>query len=117
MAVRFVENGQEAVEAVAASAYDLVLMDVNMPVMDGVTALQAIRQLSGDPARTPIHMVTANVFAEDVQRYLAAGADGVLKKPIDVRELFGLIERSRLAGPTPPGEGQDVVDRLAHDAA
>jgi CheY-like chemotaxis protein len=118
VAVTFVENGREAVEAVAASAYDLVLMDVNMPVMDGVSALEAIRQLPGDPARTPVHMVTANVFEEDVRRYLAAGADGVLKKPIDVRELFALMERSRSRGcAAPPGEGQDVVDRLAHDAA
>jgi CheY-like chemotaxis protein len=118
VAVTFVENGREAVEAVCASAYDLVLMDVNMPVMDGVSALEAIRQLPGDPARTPVHMVTANVFEDDVRRYLAAGADGVLKKPIDVRELFALMERSRPAsGPTPPGEGQDVVDRFSHDAA
>jgi CheY-like chemotaxis protein len=118
VAVCFVENGREAVEAVAASAYDLVLMDVNMPVMDGVSALQAIRQLPGPEARTPVHMVTANVFEEDVRRYLDAGADGVLKKPIDVRELFALMRRSRQAsGPTPPGEGKDVVDRLSHDAA
>jgi signal transduction histidine kinase len=118
VAVTFVENGREAVEAVVASAYDLVLMDVNMPVMDGVSALKAIRELSGDPARTPVHMVTANVFEEDVRRYLDAGADGVLKKPIDVRELFALMERSRSCSrPTPPGEGQDVVERLSHDAA
>ncbi len=95
VAVSFVENGREAVDAVTASAYDLVLMDVNMPVMDGVSALEAIRQLPGPEARTPIHMVTANVFEEDVRRYLAAGADGVLKKPIDVRELFALMERAR----------------------
>jgi signal transduction histidine kinase len=118
VAVTFVENGREAVEAVVASAYDLVLMDVNMPVMDGVSALKAIRELAGDPSRTPVHMVTANVFEEDVRRYLDAGADGVLKKPIDVRELFALMERSRSgSGPTPPGEGQDVVERLSHDAA
>ncbi len=95
VAVSFVENGREAVDAVAASAYDLVLMDVNMPVMDGVSALEAIRQFPGPEARTPVHMVTANVFEEDVRRYLAAGADGVLKKPIDVRELFALMERAR----------------------
>jgi signal transduction histidine kinase len=119
VAVSFVENGREAVEAVTASAYDLVLMDANMPVMDGVSALKAIRQLDGDPARTPVHMVTANVFEEDVRRYLDAGADGVLKKPIDVRELFALMERSRAASsrPAPPGEGQDVVDGFSHDAA
>jgi signal transduction histidine kinase len=107
VAVSFVENGREAVEAVSAAAYDLVLMDVNMPVMDGVSALVAIRELPGPVARTPVHMVTANVFEEDVRRYLAAGADGVLKKPIDVRELFALVERSRTA---PTGAGARATD-------
>jgi CheY-like chemotaxis protein len=96
LAVTFVENGREAVEAVSGSIYDLVLMDVQMPVLDGVGALQAIRALPGASARTPVHMVTANVFEEDVRRYLEAGADGVLKKPIDVRELFALVERTRM---------------------
>jgi len=119
LAVTFVENGKDAVEAVTSAHYDLVLMDVQMPVMDGVSALTAIRGLPGPEARIPVHMVTANVFEEDMQRYLAAGADGVLKKPIDVRELFALIERTRseASGPTPPGEGQDMVDGVAHDAA
>jgi len=78
-------------------------MDVNMPVMDGVSALAAIRELPGPEARTPVHMVTANVFEEDVRRYLAAGADGVLRKPIDVRELFALVERSRSGVATAEG--------------
>ncbi|MGZ3279908.1 MAG: response regulator [Caulobacteraceae bacterium] len=95
LTVTFVENGREAVEAVSTTAYDLVLMDVQMPVLDGVGALEAIRALPGAQARTPVHMVTANVFEEDVRRYLQAGADGVLKKPIDVRELFALVERAR----------------------
>ena len=118
VAVSFVENGREALEAVMRSTYDLVLMDVNMPVMDGVSALCAIRDLPGDLARTRVHMVTANVFEEDIRRYLEAGADGVLKKPIDVRELFALVASvGSGGGPTPPGDGQRVVDRLAHDAA
>ena len=95
VAVSFAENGREAVDAMGSGAFDLVLMDVNMPVMDGVSALAEIRALAGPAARTPVHMVTANVFEEDVRRYMAAGADGVLKKPIDVRELFGLMERIR----------------------
>ena len=102
LAVTFVENGREAVEAVSGGAYDLVLMDVQMPVLDGVGALQAIRALPGTLARTPVHMVTANVFEEDVRRYLQAGADGVLKKPIDVRELFALVERARAGRPLRP---------------
>jgi CheY-like chemotaxis protein len=88
-----------------------------MPVMDGVAALEAIRTLPGAAARTPVHMVTANVFEEDLRRYLSAGADGVLKKPVDVRELFALVAQTRSAAAAAPREGQDVVDGLAHDAA
>ena len=104
VAIAFVENGADAVETVARSSFDLVLMDVNMPVMDGVSALKAIRALRGRQAVTPVYMVTANVFEEDVQRYLAAGADGVLKKPIDVRELFALVAQVSAS------RGQSAVD-------
>ncbi|RYG18528.1 MAG: response regulator [Caulobacteraceae bacterium] len=88
-----VENGQEAVFAVRDQTFDLVLMDVMMPVMDGVEALIAIRaeQAAAGRLRTPIHMLTANVFDEDVARYRAAGADGVLKKPIDIAALQSVI--------------------------
>ncbi|WAC58641.1 response regulator [Brevundimonas sp. SL130] len=88
-----VENGQEAVQAVAAERFDLVLMDVMMPVMDGVEALSAIRAdeaATGRP-RLPIHMLTANVFDEDVARYMAAGADGVLRKPIEPPALQAVL--------------------------
>jgi CheY-like chemotaxis protein len=115
--VTFAENGREALTALEGSGFDLVLMDVNMPVMDGVTALNAIRALDGPVARTPVHMVTANVFEEDVQRYLAAGADGVLKKPIDMRELLGLVAQVSASRATAPGDGQQMVDGLVHDAA
>ncbi len=88
-----VENGREAVQAVAAERFDLVLMDVMMPVMDGVEALTVIRAeeaATGRP-RLPIHMLTANVFDEDVARYRAAGADGVLRKPIDPPALQAVL--------------------------
>lgn len=85
-----VENGLEAIEALARDRFDLVLMDANMPVMDGPEAIRRIR--AGDLAgEVPIHMLTANVFAEDVARYMAAGADGVLTKPIQLRELFAVL--------------------------
>lgn len=83
-----VENGAEALEALEAGAFDLVLMDANMPVLDGLGALRAIRA-SG--SATPVWMLTANVFDEDVARYRAAGADGVIRKPIELRELFGVL--------------------------
>jgi signal transduction histidine kinase/ActR/RegA family two-component response regulator len=83
-----VENGAEAVKAAAAGHYDLILMDVMMPVMDGVVALQAIREAGND---VPVHMLTANVFEEDVARYIAAGADGVLRKPIEIPALHAVL--------------------------
>jgi signal transduction histidine kinase len=92
--IQFAENGRQALDALEAGSFDLILMDVNMPVMDGVSALKALRVMGGRTAATPVFMVTANVFEEDVQRYLAAGADGVVKKPIDVRELYALIGRA-----------------------
>jgi CheY-like chemotaxis protein len=88
-----VENGREAVDAVRDSRFDLVLMDVMMPVMDGVEAVTAIRAAeaeSGRP-RQPIHMLTANVFDDDVARYMAAGADGVLRKPIEIAALQAVL--------------------------
>jgi two-component system, sensor histidine kinase len=88
-----VENGQEAVEALRANRFDLVLMDAMMPVMNGVEALTVIRAeeaASGRP-RTAVHMLTANVFDEDVARYLEAGADGVLRKPIEIDALQAVL--------------------------
>ena len=59
----------EAIAAMQAQPFDLVLMDANMPVMDGVTAVRQIRALAAPTADIPIHMVTANVFDEDRDRY------------------------------------------------
>ncbi|MGH6970567.1 MAG: ATP-binding response regulator, partial [Caulobacteraceae bacterium] len=87
-----VEDGALALEAARLGAFDLVLMDANMPNMDGVAAVRAIRALPGPAAAVPIHMLTANVFDEDVALYRASGADGVLKKPIDVGALFRLLQ-------------------------
>ena len=97
-----VENGREAVEAMASEAFDIVLMDANMPVMNGLDALRAIRASGGPAAATPIWMLTANVFEEDVARYRNAGADGVVRKPIDLAELFGALS--------------DAADRVSVDA-
>ena len=59
-----------------------------MPVLDGVAALTMIR---GSGNAVPIHMLTANVFDDDVARYMAAGADGVLKKPIEIAALHAVL--------------------------
>ena len=91
VSLTLVENGAEAVVAMAAERFDIVLMDANMPVMDGLTALRAIRAAGGPGAATPVWMLTANVFEEDVARYRAAGSDGVVRKPIDLAELFAAL--------------------------
>ncbi len=83
-------DGQEGVDRFRQSPCDLILMDVQMPVMDGYAASRAIRAL--DPA-VPIVALTANAFPEDVDRALAAGMNAHLSKPIDLTQLLGVLRR------------------------
>jgi PAS domain S-box-containing protein len=85
-------NGAEAVEAVGRATYDIVLMDVQMPIMDGMTATRRIRALP-DPAASslPIIAMTANVLPEQVQRCLEAGMDAHMGKPINPGRLLELL--------------------------
>lgn len=87
MDVETVCDGAEAVEAVMRGGFDLVLMDVHMPGMDGLEATRAIRQRGGPISRTPILALTANVQAEHVARCLEAGMDGHVAKPINLAVL------------------------------
>ncbi len=91
-----VENGALAVEAVAAEAFDVILMDVQMPVMDGLTAVRAIRarEAAQGLPRTPILMLTANALPEHRTASAAAGADAHLTKPITAPVLLGAIEQA-----------------------
>ena len=94
--VACVENGQEALDALAADHFDLVLMDMQMPVMDGLTAIrhQRAREASGlaaNEGRLPIIMLTANALPEHVSASLAAGADRHLDKPITAATLFAAL--------------------------
>lgn len=83
-----VADGAEAVEAVKRNTYDLVLMDMHMPVMDGLSATQAIRAWETERGlRTPVLALTANVLVEQVEKCLQAGMDGHLAKPVQVPEL------------------------------
>ena len=89
-------DGSEAVEKVSRSAgdpYDLVLMDIQMPVMDGIEAAKTIRAMD-DPKLSglPIVAMTANAFDEDRQRVLSAGMNGHLGKPIDIDKLFATLQ-------------------------
>ena len=95
-------NGQEALEAFSSSpegAFDAILMDMQMPVMDGCEATRAIRALDRpDAAAVPIIAVTANVFAEDLSRAREAGMDDHVTKPIDLGSLAQALDRARQRG-------------------
>ena len=91
--VHLVANGRLAVDAVRRGDYDLVLMDLQMPEMDGMEATQAIRALGGTFAELPVIAMTANAFDEDRQACLAAGMDDYVAKPIDVAQLAEAIAR------------------------
>ena len=90
-----VETGAAAVEAWEAGVYDLILMDVQMPVMDGPAAARAIRRRERETGRPPIPIValTANAMEHQAGEYLAAGMDAVVAKPIEIAELFSTIDR------------------------
>lgn len=88
-----VENGEEAVEACRSTGYDLVLMDVHMPVMDGIEATRQIRALSNNcNARVPIVALTADAMHEERERFLRSGMDDHIAKPITLQALRSLIE-------------------------
>jgi CheY-like chemotaxis protein len=85
-------DGAEAVEAARAGRYDLILMDIKMPVMDGVAATRAIRALGGPASQVPIIALTANAEPEDAEGYLAAGMNGVVEKPMKPEHLLAALQ-------------------------
>ena len=96
--VTLAENGREAVEAMSAGPFDLVLMDMQMPVMDGLAATRAIRAMEAGSRRTPIAMLSANVMEAHVEMALAAGCDFHLPKPITPQQLADGLRRARFPG-------------------
>ncbi|THD64997.1 ATP-binding protein [Phenylobacterium sp.] len=91
-----VENGRQALEAWETQHWDIILMDIQMPVMDGVAATVAIREREAQTGRprTPILAVTANAMTHQVAEYEAAGMDGMVPKPIDITALFQAMEQA-----------------------
>jgi CheY-like chemotaxis protein len=86
-------DGVEALEALQKQQFDLILMDVQMPVMDGVETTAAIRKLEQATGwHIPIVAMTAHAMAGDRQRFLSLGMDGYVSKPINSRDLFDAIE-------------------------
>lgn len=98
------ENGQIAVDIAKDQPFDLIIMDVNMPVMDGLTATRMIRE-GGQNAGTPIVVLSASARHEDHEAGLQAGADAYLNKPIDFGALAALMGRV--------GGGRDAVAQMA----
>jgi CheY-like chemotaxis protein/anti-sigma regulatory factor (Ser/Thr protein kinase) len=94
------EDGAQAVEAMMTGDFDAVLMDIQMPVMDGLEATRRIRAWEREAARprAPIYMVSANCLKEHVEAGRAAGADGHLNKPISVAELLQTLQPHVEAG-------------------
>ena len=103
------ENGQVAVDRIRHHAYDLVLMDMQMPVMDGIEATLEVRE-QPDLAGLPIIAMTANALAEDRERCLAAGMNDHLAKPIEPEILWAKLARwlRRRADTQEPGAGQSA---------
>ena len=93
-----VSNGLEAVRAIQDAPFDMVLMDVQMPEMDGIEATRAIRALGGRFAELPIIAVTANVLPGDSPRYVGEGMNGVIAKPIEPGVLRSMLEGHALVG-------------------
>jgi signal transduction histidine kinase/ActR/RegA family two-component response regulator len=110
-----VEDGKAALEAWEAQAWDLILMDIQMPVMDGLTASARIRQREAETgrARTPIIALTANAMSHQIKQYLAVGMDGHVAKPIEIAALYQALTAASSAGqdaaPDAAGAAQDAA--------
>jgi len=116
-----VENGAEAVASAQATAFDIVLMDMQMPVMNGMDAVRAIRQFPGDSARLPIIALTADLIDENRSKFIEAGVDVIVGKPIDWKTLESEIEHliCERTSARPAGDAytQSAGDRPRDDAA
>ncbi|MEL7236498.1 MAG: response regulator, partial [Chloroflexota bacterium] len=90
--IDFVENGQQAIEAIQNTHYDLILMDIHMPIMDGVAATQHIRAADAPFCDVPILALTASVMRDEQDRYMAAGMNDVISKPFSVSGLRKVVQ-------------------------
>lgn len=107
------ENGQEAIEHHAQSHYDLIFMDIQMPVMDGFEACRAIRRIEGDQRHTPIVAMTASAMRGDREGCIAAGMDDYVSKPLRLSKLQQMIAKYCLGYEVPDaGAGEPGTSRL-----
>ena len=94
--VQTANNGQEVLEAFSRQPTQIVLLDIQMPVMGGEEAARCLRNMTQTESRLPIVALTANIFTEDKERYIAAGIDEILGKPICYPELFRVMKQQLL---------------------
>jgi signal transduction histidine kinase/ActR/RegA family two-component response regulator len=106
--IDIVADGQAAFEAWRDGDYDLILMDIQMPVMDGMDSARAIRAAERESGRKriPIVALTANALSHQVQEYLAVGMDGHVAKPIEIAKLYDAISRALTEAAQAPSGGQ-----------
>jgi len=109
-------NGVEALDAVSSRPYDLILMDVQMPEMDGIEATKRIRAMAGAARAIPIIAMTANAMKGDRERLLAVGMNDYVSKPIDKGQLFLAIASCMGIAPAAVGDTADAAGAPANDA-
>jgi signal transduction histidine kinase/CheY-like chemotaxis protein/HPt (histidine-containing phosphotransfer) domain-containing protein len=108
--VTCVDNGRKALEAVSAGAFDAVVMDMQMPEMDGIQATKRIRELRGEAARVPIIALTADALVQHRPMYEAAGLSDFLTKPVDPGTLRAALDRLHETVERPPFQRSGAFD-------
>jgi signal transduction histidine kinase/FixJ family two-component response regulator len=110
-----VDNGEEAVEAWETGDWDIILMDIQMPVMDGPTATRLIRSREAETGRAPVPIIalTANAMTHQSEAYRAAGMNGLVAKPIKVSDLFAAILEASNGGMDAEADGEDTAGASA----
>lgn len=111
--ITIAENGKLALEKLSEQAYDVVLMDIQMPVMDGVEATQRIRKEESSYQQIPIIAMTANVLTTDINRYLAAGMNAHISKPFTPHELLHKLALATQQQPR-EGDGEQQQPKKSH---
>jgi two-component system, sensor histidine kinase len=104
------ENGLQAVQRLQTDTFDVILMDLHMPVMDGISATRAVRKLGSNAAATKIIMVSADILNDTRQSALEAGVDGFIAKPVQEDALRKALALCHPAVPTRPGDLAPLMD-------
>jgi CheY-like chemotaxis protein len=115
--VTVAENGKRAVESCGQAIYDLVLMDVQMPIMDGLTATREIRRHESPGRRIPIIALTASAMTDELERCLSAGMDGLLTKPLEPLRLREILDKYSLGTERPAPVALSTLEPAASKSA